>query len=76
MEIWAQPPRLNPKVREYFEQKKAEGGSWLDYPEVPASKEVLEINNEGSSSFSDVEPAGNRPEGAWDSKGNLLHDVA
>lgn len=77
-EIWVLPPRLNPKVREYFELQKGEGGSWLDYPEIPASTEVLDINTEGSSTSDVVEISPNRPKGAWESKGELhyIHGAA
>lgn len=70
-EIWVLPPRLNPKIREYFEQHKAEGGSWIDCPEIPAATEVLDVNTEGSSTSDVVELTPNRPRGAWESKGEL-----
>ena len=68
--VWVQPPRLNEKIRDYFEAAKApvKGGSWLDCPEVPTSEEVLDIVTEGTSD-SVVEIVPNRPKGAWESKG-------
>ena len=71
--MWALPQRLNLKVREYYEdsKKKADGGPWLDRPEIPSSGEVLVLDNDGSSSSESAKPLKNRKAGAWESKGEL-----
>lgn len=70
VELWAMPQKLNLKVREYFEDAKkvVDGGPWLDRPEIPSSKEVLDTETESTSSSDNVEIIPNRPKGAWESK--------
>ncbi|KAK3676923.1 hypothetical protein LTR78_003127 [Recurvomyces mirabilis] len=71
-EVCIQPPQLNLKVREYFEDAKraVEGGSWLLRPEIPSAAEILDIDETGSDSSSTcVEIVPNKPKGAWESKG-------
>ena len=74
--VWILPQKLNPKVSEYFEaaKKPVDGGPWLDRPEIPTSGEVLDRDTDGGSSSSVVEIVPNRPEGAWESKGDLPSD--
>ena len=70
-DVWILPQRLNLKVREYFENvnKPVVGGPWLDRPEIPTAREILDFDSEGSSNSSVVELVANKPKGAWASKG-------
>ena len=70
-DVWILPQRLNLKVREYFENanKPVDGGPWLDRPEIPTSREILDFDSEGSTSSSVVELVANKPKGGWASKG-------
>lgn len=72
-DVWVLPPRLNPRVKEYFEGDAADGGSWLSRPEIPSSAELLD-NDTGSSSFLPevVHLYPNKPKGAFDSKEHYL----
>ena len=69
--VWIRPQRLNPKVRQYFEDGKTaiDGGQWLRRPEIPTSDEVMDTDTDRSSSSDVVEIVPNKLEGAWESKG-------
>ncbi|KAF7193807.1 Helicase required for RNAi-mediated heterochromatin assembly 1 [Pseudocercospora fuligena] len=70
--VWLLPPKLNPKVREYFEPAEVEGGAWLSKPEIPTSAEVLDLDTVSSSSSDVIELEPNRPVGPWQSKEQYL----
>lgn len=73
--VWLLPQRLNLKVRQYFEdtKKPVDGGPWLDRPEIPTSGEVLDTDTDNSPNSSVVEIVPNKLQGAWGSKGELVH---
>ena len=75
--VWILPPRLNLKIRQYFEDagKPVDGGSWLARPEIPTTGEVLDRDIDGSSNSSNVELVPNRPQGVWESKGEHAANV-
>lgn len=70
-DIWVLPQKLNPRVREYYQatRKPADSGPWVDRPELPTSAEILDLDGEGSTSSEIVEIVPNKPQGAWESKG-------
>ena len=70
-QLWISPPALNTNIRQYFidSKKQVDGGAWLDRPEIPSSSEVLDTDTGSSSSSDIVEIVPNKPEGAWESKG-------
>lgn len=76
-DIWVLPQKLNLKVREYYEiaRKPADAGPWIDRPELPTSAEILDHDGEGSSSSEIVEIVPNKPQGAWESKGEWIVSV-
>ena len=73
------PPRLNEKIREYFEQPgmPITVGHWASRPEIPTSQEVLDEDSsstDGSTAgSSDVMIVPNKKKGAWESKGKATH---
>lgn len=70
--VWLLPPKLNPKVREYFEPAEVEGGAWLSKSEIPTSAEVLDLDTVSASSSDVIELEPNRPVGPWQSKEQYL----
>ena len=70
-EVWILPPRLNMRIREYFEPRasSSEQGAWVKRPEIPNSTEMLDTDSDGSTTSDVVEIAPNKPDGAWASKG-------
>lgn len=68
-EVLLLPPKLNPRIREYFEGKPVAGGAWLRRPEFPTSGEILDRDGSSSSSSSSsdiVEISPNKPVGAFE----------
>ncbi|PPJ54055.1 hypothetical protein CBER1_02950 [Cercospora berteroae] len=65
------PHKLNPRVARYFE-KSIDGPGWLSSPELPTSAEVMDHDDDNSSSSDVVELEPNRPFGAWQSKEEYL----
>lgn len=70
--VWILPPRLNLKVREYFDAAPTEGGAWLSKPEIPTTAEILDLDTDSAASSDVIELEPNRPKGAWDSKEQYL----
>lgn len=72
--IWVAPPKLNDKVRQYYEEadQPVEGGSWLDRPEIPTSAEILDLETADTTASGEVELKANRWKKAWRSKGESL----
>ncbi|KAF2163371.1 hypothetical protein M409DRAFT_68628 [Zasmidium cellare ATCC 36951] len=74
VEVLLLPPKLNPRIREYFEGPPVAGGAWLRRPEFPTSEEILDYDGSSSSSSSDntdsassvVEISANKPIGAFE----------
>lgn len=64
-EVWLLPPKLNTRIREYYEAQPVEGGSWLQRPEFPTSEEILDKDSSSSSS-SMIEICPNKPKGAFE----------
>ena len=71
-EVWILPPKLNTRIREYFQGPPAEGGRWLERAEVPTTAELMDTDTmtatDGSASSDIVELAPNKPKGPWDDK--------
>ena len=67
------PPKLNNRVRQYYEpaKKPLEAGPWLHRPEVPTSNEIMDIDNDDSSNPEIVEIVPNRETGGWESQGKF-----
>lgn len=69
------PPRLNSMIREYFEEAKrqVDGGTWLERPEIPTSREMLDLDEcpaeNGSTGSGAVSLTPNKKVGGWPSKG-------
>ncbi|KAK6436820.1 hypothetical protein LTR95_006991 [Oleoguttula sp. CCFEE 5521] len=70
IQLWIQEPKLNPRVRQYFEPviKPQDAGAWLERLEIPAPAELLELNPDGTNASDTVEVVPNKPVGAWSSK--------
>lgn len=74
-EVLILQPKLNSKIREYYEPKSVEGGQWLRRPEMPTAAELMDNDTEESSSdkssdIIELEP--NKPLGAFKSKEQYL----
>lgn len=67
------PPKLNTKVREYYEAPPAVGGDWLSRSEVPGPAEIMDREDTSNSSSDVVELPPNRPLGPFASKEEYLH---
>jgi helicase required for RNAi-mediated heterochromatin assembly 1 len=69
------PPKLNPRILEYYRPSDVQGSPWLLKPEFPSSAEVTDApdDDQDSHASSDiVELEANRPRGAWHSKEEYL----
>ena len=64
------PPKVNGDIFKYYQpvQKPADAGRWLDRPELPTSIEIMDMDDDSSSSDV-VEITPNKIEGPWESKG-------
>ncbi|CAK4030251.1 hypothetical protein DOTSEDRAFT_52452 [Lecanosticta acicola] len=74
-EVWLLPPKLNTRIREYYQGPPAEGGHWLARPEVPHSAELLDADTNSSSSSDsgfDIRSLRNLIKGAFKGKENYL----
>lgn len=68
-EVLLLPPKLNSRIREYFEGRPVAGEAWLRRPEFPTSEEILDRDGSSTSSSpsSDiVELSPNKPIGAFE----------
>ena len=65
------PPKLNNRVRQYYEpaKKPSEAGPWLNRPELPTSDEIMDIDTDNPSNPDIVEIVPNRETGGWESQG-------
>ena len=72
VEVWIQPAKLNPRIREYYEGEVADGGSWLSRPEIPTTEELLDTDTNSSASSDIVEIAPNKPKGPFEDKEDYL----
>ncbi|KAI5361869.1 Putative P-loop containing nucleoside triphosphate hydrolase, DNA2/NAM7 helicase, helicase [Septoria linicola] len=71
-EVWMLPSRLNVQIGRYFDNPVVTGGGWLAKPELPTAAEVMDLDDDNTSSSTIVEMLPNRPIGPWESKEEYL----
>lgn len=73
-EVSILPPKLNAKVRKYYEAQNVTGGEWLLRSEIPGSAEIMdrEITSTNTNASNAVELHPNKPQGPFPSKEEYL----